>query len=87
MHSKTAAMLALAPLHAQDAAKRMAEKQLFAKIVEIPTVEGRTAEINSVIEQQALALADSPVLEKPFPLRTITETVRNLLPRAHGFTL
>ena len=46
-----------------------------------------TAEINSIIQQQALALADSPVLEKPFPLRTITETVRGILQRTHGFSL
>ena len=46
-----------------------------------------TAEINSIIQEQALALTDSPVLEKPFPLRTITETVRSLLQRTHGFTL
>lgn len=42
------ALLALAPLHAQDDAKRTAEKQLFAKIVEIPTVEGRTAEFKKL---------------------------------------
>lgn len=40
----SAAFLAAVPLQAQDDAKRLAEKQLFAKIVEIPSVEGRTAE-------------------------------------------
>jgi acetylornithine deacetylase/succinyl-diaminopimelate desuccinylase-like protein len=44
----SAALLALTPLHAQDDAKRLAEKQLFAKIVEIPTVEGRTAEFKKM---------------------------------------
>jgi acetylornithine deacetylase/succinyl-diaminopimelate desuccinylase-like protein len=44
----SAALLALTPLHAQDDAKRTAEKQLFAKIVEIPTVEGRTAEFKKM---------------------------------------
>ncbi len=44
----SAAILALTPLHAQDDAKRTAEKQLFAKIVEIPTVEGRTAEFKKM---------------------------------------
>lgn len=43
----SAALLALTPLHAQDS-KRDAEKQLFAKIVEIPTVEGRTAEFKKL---------------------------------------
>ncbi|MCC6509870.1 MAG: response regulator [Pirellulaceae bacterium] len=46
-----------------------------------------TAEINEAIAQQALALADSPVLEKPFALRTITETVRDVMQRRHGFAL
>ncbi|MBL0925462.1 MAG: M20/M25/M40 family metallo-hydrolase [Sphingomonadaceae bacterium] len=41
------ALLALTPLHAQDA-RRDAEKQLFAKIVEIPTVEGRSTEFNKL---------------------------------------
>lgn len=45
----SAALLALTPLHAQsEDAKRAAEKQLFAKIVEIPTVEGRTAEFKKL---------------------------------------
>lgn len=44
----SAALLALTPLHAQDDAKRTAEKQLFAKIVEIPTVEGRPAEFRNL---------------------------------------
>lgn len=41
-----AALLACttSPLLATDDAKRQAERDLFAKIVEIPTVEGRTAE-------------------------------------------
>ncbi len=44
----SATLLALTPLHAQEDAKRTAEKQLFAKIVEIPTVEGRTAEFKKL---------------------------------------
>jgi acetylornithine deacetylase/succinyl-diaminopimelate desuccinylase-like protein len=44
----SAAILALTPLHAQDDAKRTAEKQLFAKIVEIPTVDGRTVEFKKM---------------------------------------
>jgi acetylornithine deacetylase/succinyl-diaminopimelate desuccinylase-like protein len=44
----SAALLALAPLHAQDDAKRSSEKQLFAKIVEIPSVAGRTAEFKKL---------------------------------------
>lgn len=39
--------LACSPLFAQDA-KRAAERDLFAKIVEIPTVEGRTAEFKKL---------------------------------------
>lgn len=46
-----------------------------------------TAQINPLIQQQALQLADSPVLEKPFALRTITETVRDVMKRRHGFAL
>ncbi|HEV7233184.1 MAG TPA: M20/M25/M40 family metallo-hydrolase [Sphingorhabdus sp.] len=48
MLALSAALLALTPLHAQDDAKRTAEKQLFARIVEIPTVEGRTAEFKKL---------------------------------------
>jgi acetylornithine deacetylase/succinyl-diaminopimelate desuccinylase-like protein len=44
----SATLLALTPLHAQADAKRTAEKQLFAKIVEIPTVEGRPAEFKKL---------------------------------------
>ncbi|HMS19465.1 M20/M25/M40 family metallo-hydrolase [uncultured Sphingorhabdus sp.] len=39
--------LACSPVLAQDA-KRLAERDLFAKIVEIPTVEGRTAEFKKL---------------------------------------
>lgn len=46
-----------------------------------------TAENNERIQQQALALADSPVLEKPFALQTLTVTVRDIMRRAHGFAL
>lgn len=44
----SAAVFALTPLHAQDDAKRTSEKQLFANIVEIPTVDGRTAEFKKM---------------------------------------
>lgn len=56
------------------------------KVPKLPCIL-MTAEVNAIIQQQALALADSPVLEKPFALRTITETVRNILQRTHGFSL
>ena len=39
--------LACSPLFAQDA-KRAAERDLFAKIFEIPTVEGRTEEFKKL---------------------------------------
>lgn len=46
----SAALLAVSPAFAQgsDDARRLAEKQLFAKIVEIPSVEGRTAEFKKL---------------------------------------
>lgn len=43
-----AAMLAHGTLAAQDNDRREAEKALFAKIVEIPTVDGRTAEFRKL---------------------------------------
>lgn len=46
-----------------------------------------TAELDDMIEQKARFLADSPVLAKPFALRTLTETVRDVMHRAHGFAL
>jgi CheY-like chemotaxis protein len=46
-----------------------------------------TAELDPVIERRALDLAGSPVLAKPFALRTLTDTVRLILNRAHGFAL
>lgn len=62
------------------------EQIRLLKVPKLPCIL-MTAEVNAIIQQQALALADSPVLEKPFPLRTITETVRNILQRTHGFSL
>ena len=46
----SALLLTLAPVYAQngDQAQRLAEKQLFAKIVEIPTVEGNPAEFKKL---------------------------------------
>ena len=46
-----------------------------------------TAQVSAAIEKRALDLADSPVLAKPFTLRTLTETVRDIMQRAHGFAL
>ena len=46
-----------------------------------------TAELDAAIEQRAMDLAGSPVLAKPFALRTLTETVSNLMRRIHGFSL
>ncbi len=46
-----------------------------------------TAEADALIRRQALELCESPVLEKPFALRTLTETVRDILQRYHGFSL
>jgi DNA-binding response OmpR family regulator len=46
-----------------------------------------TAELDDAIERKARDLADSPVLAKPFALRTLTETVRDVMRRAHGFSL
>lgn len=46
-----------------------------------------TAENSALIQMQALALADSPVFEKPFALQTLTATVRDIMQRAHGFAL
>ncbi len=46
-----------------------------------------TAKLDLDIQQRARALADSPVLSKPFALSTLTDTVRLVLERTHGFTL
>lgn len=46
-----------------------------------------TAAVDATIERRAMDLASSPVLTKPFALRTLTDTVRNLLHRTHGFSL
>lgn len=46
-----------------------------------------TAEVDADIEQRVLDLAGSPVLAKPFALRTLTDTVRDIMQRAHGFAL
>lgn len=46
-----------------------------------------TAQLSATIEQRAMDLAASPVLSKPFALRTLTETVRDVMQRIHGFAL
>lgn len=46
-----------------------------------------TGEISPAIEERASGLADWPVLAKPFTLRVLTETVRDIMQRTHGFAL
>lgn len=46
-----------------------------------------TAELDDEIQRRAMDLAGSPVLSKPFALRTLTDTVRNIMHRTHGFAL
>lgn len=46
-----------------------------------------TAEVDPSIERKALDLAGSPVLSKPFALSTLTDAVRNMMHRVHGFGL
>ncbi|MFO1064041.1 MAG: hypothetical protein U0892_09275 [Pirellulales bacterium] len=43
-----------------------------------------TAELDQHIQQQALVLAGSAVLSKPFSLQTVTSAVRDLLHRTYG---
>lgn len=46
-----------------------------------------TGELSPAIEKRACGLADSPVLAKPFTLQILTNTVRDIMQRTHGFAL